>query len=146
MLQTAIKQVRTIEVEATISDAAKIMAEENAGALVVTEGKSVAGIVTDRDLVIRALAHRLPPDSRVDAVMTMDPVSIDAGASLSDVCEVFGTHAFRRLPVVRDGELAGMITCDDLFVLLSGELASVARPIVGETLFPSREAEVPAVR
>jgi CBS domain-containing protein len=146
MLETAIKQVETIEVEATLAEAAQMMADHNVGALIVTDGRDIAGIVTDRDLVVRGLAHKLPAESRIDAVMTLDPVLVDVDCSLEDVVEVFRTHAVRRLPVIRGGELAGMITCDDLFVALSGELAAVARPIVGETVFPTREPDVPAVR
>ncbi|MFN8103315.1 MAG: CBS domain-containing protein [Acidimicrobiia bacterium] len=144
-LASAIKEVATVEVTATIADAAKAMADRGVGALCVTEGNQLVGIVTDRDVVVRCVAHGVPVDGRIDSVMTMEPVTIDADADVEDAVAAFAEHPFRRLPVVRDGELAGMITVDDLLVNAAQDLSRLCRPIVGETLFKAPGSDVPAL-
>lgn len=144
-LASAIKEVATVEVTATIAEAAKEMADRGVGALCVTEGNLLVGIVTDRDVVVRGVARAVPADGRIDSVMTMEPVTIDAAADLEDAVEAFAQHPFRRLPVIRDGELAGMVTVDDLLVNAAQDFSRLCRPIVGETLFKAPERDVPAV-
>jgi CBS domain-containing protein len=58
------------------------------------------GIVTDRDLVIRAVARRFTPDARVDSVMSTDLITLAPDADLRDALKVFEDHAIRRLPLV----------------------------------------------
>lgn len=145
-LSSAIKEVPTVEVAATVAQAAIEMAERGVGVLCVTEGNRLVGIVTDRDIVVRGVARGIPADGRVDAVMSLDPVTIDAGCDVEDAVEAFAAYPFRRLPVVRAGELAGMISVDDLIVNVAEDLSRLCRPIVGETLFTVPGTEVPAVR
>lgn len=145
-LSSAIKDVPTVEVAATVAQAAREMAELGVGVLCVTEGNQLVGIVTDRDIVVRGVARGVPADGRVDAVMTMGPVTIDATCDVEDAVAAFAEHPFRRLPVVRDGELAGMVSVDDLIVNVSEDLSRLCRPIVGEALFTVPVREVPAVR
>lgn len=144
-LASAIKEVATVEVTATIAEAAKVMADRGVGALCVTEGNLLVGIATDRDVVVRGVARAVPVDGRIDSVMTMEPVTIDADADVEDAVEAFAQHPFRRLPVIRDGELAGMVTVDDLLVNAAQDFSRLCRPIIGETLFKAPERDVPAV-
>lgn len=130
--------------ERTIRDAAEIMEQTGVGALAVIDGEALVGVVTDRDLVRRALARGFPGDARVDAVMTTPVVTIDADADLHDAFGLFRTHAVRRLAVVRDGTFVGMITIDDLLIDLAGDLADLARPVTAEVLFAHRDSAVPA--
>ena len=130
--------------ERTIREAARIMEQAGIGALAVVEGEHLVGIVTDRDLVSRGLAHDLPGDARVDAVMTAPVVTIDADADLHDVFAVFRTHAVRRLPLLRDGEFVGMITVDDLLIDLAAELSDLARPVTAEVVFGHHDNPLPA--
>ena len=69
--------------ERTIAEAAEIMEQAGVGCLAVIEGDQVVGIVTDRDLVRRGMARRLPLDARVDAVMSSPPLTIDAGRTFA---------------------------------------------------------------
>lgn len=129
----------------TVREAAHIMDKAGVGALAVVEGDRLVGIVTDRDLVRRAVAPGLPLDSRVDSVMSVPPVTIQADSDLHDAYAVFRRHALRRLPVVDGERLVGMISVDDLMINLAGELADLVRPVTGEMLFPHRElSTVPA--
>jgi CBS domain-containing protein len=129
----------------TIHDAAAIMEEAGVGALAVLDGDELVGILTDRDLVRRALAKGLSPDARADATMSAPVLTIDADADLHDAFAMFRTHPVRRLAVVRDGRFVGMLTIDDLLINLAADLADLTRPITAEVLFGQRDAAVPAV-
>ena len=135
----------TIGADETIARAAQQMDEAAVGALVVideVEDRPV-GIVTDRDLVVRAMARGYPLDSRVDSVMSMGLVAIDADADLRHAIDLFSTHAIRRLPVVDGERMCGMITLDDLVVDLTQDLERASRPLVAQVLFGHPEAKSP---
>lgn len=130
--------------DTTIQAAAALMEHAGVGSLAVVEGERLVGIVTDRDIVRRAVARSFPTDSRVDSVMTPDPVTVDVGADAHDVFELLRTHAVRRIPVVRGRSFVGMISSDDLLIELLADLGDLARPITAEALFAHRDAPVPA--
>jgi CBS domain-containing protein len=144
-IETIRKPATTITADRTIADAAELMEAAVVGAVVVVDGERPVGIVTDRDLTVRALARRLPWNARVDTVMSTDLVTLDADADLRDALPLFREHALRRLPLVSDGRMVGMLTVDDLFVDLVSDLADVVRPLTGQLIFGHREAAVPAV-
>lgn len=130
------KQPVTATAETTLGAAARLMNDQVVGAVVVVdEEHRPVGIVTDRDLVVRALAQDIPADARIDAVMSADVVVLDADADLRDAFKLFDAHACRRLPVVHDGAVVGVLTADDLLVDLVGDLAELARPITGQVVF-----------
>ncbi len=129
----------TIPADATITDAAALMDTTGVGAVVVVDRNRPVGIVTDRDLVVRALARRGAPDGRIDSVMSTDLITLDAGASLERAYEIFRANAIRRLPIVKSGHMVGMITVDDLLIDAVGNLGDLVRPITGETVFAHRE-------
>jgi CBS domain-containing protein len=130
--------------ERTVREAAEIMEQAGVGSLAVIDGTSLVGIVTDRDLVRRALAPGLGPDARVDSVMTTPVTTIAADVDLHDAFAVFRTHGIRRLAVLRDGQFIGMITIDDLLVDVAADLADLARPVTAEILFAHRDNVVRA--
>ena len=132
--------------ERTIRDAAVIMEKSGVGSLAIIDDGRLVGIVTDRDLVRRALARGLPADARLDGVMSAPVVTIDADVDLHHAYEVFRRNAVRRLAVVRDGEFLGTVTIDDLLVNLSADLADLVRPVTAEILFAHRNTPVPATR
>jgi CBS domain-containing protein len=130
--------------EHTIREAAEIMERSGVGTLIVVDGHELVGVVTDRDLVRRALARGVAPDSRVDSVMTPSVVTVDADADVSEVFATFRTHGLRRIVVVRGGEVQGVIAIDDLLVLVASQLGDLCRPITAELLFAHRDSQVPA--
>jgi CBS domain-containing protein len=129
--------------ESTILDAAVVMERSGVGALAVIDGERLVGIVTDRDLVRRALAEDLPTDSRVDGVMSEPVVTIDADSDLHEAFGLFRVNAVRRLAVVRDGHFVGMVTVDDLLIDLAGDLADLSRPVTAEVVFGHHDSRVP---
>jgi CBS domain-containing protein len=134
-----------IEPDRTVAHAAQLMEQAGVGALVVLDGSSVVGMVTDRDLVRRALARGLPADARIDAVMTTPVVTVDADADLQDAFRLFGTSAVRRIPVVRDGRFVGMFTIDDALVAMARDFGDLVRPVTAELLFAHRDPQLPAI-
>ncbi|MGH9232284.1 MAG: CBS domain-containing protein [Acidimicrobiales bacterium] len=144
-VEAARKSPVTVTPDQTITEAADLMDRTAVGALVVTEpdGRPV-GIVTDRDLVVRAIARRAGADARIDSVMSTDLVTLAPDADLRDALKVFEEHPIRRLPLVDGERLAGMLTMDDLMVDLTADLVRLTRPVVGQVLFGHREPVTPA--
>jgi CBS domain-containing protein len=130
--------------ECTIRDASAVMEQAGVGSLAIVDGERLVGIVTDRDLVRRALAKGVTADARIDSVMTSPVVTIDAEADLHEAFALFRRNGLRRLAAVRGEQFVGMITIDDLLVHLAGDLADLTRPITAEILFPHRDSPVPA--
>ncbi|HEY5011168.1 MAG TPA: CBS domain-containing protein [Acidimicrobiia bacterium] len=129
------KPAATIANDAAIADAAKLMDARVVGALVVTDGDRPVGIVTDRDIVVRAIARGVPVDARVDAVMSPGIMALGADDDVRRALPIFRSNAIRRLPVVRDGKIVGMLTADDLLIDLIADLGDVVRPITGQVAF-----------
>lgn len=143
-IETLRRSAVAITPDATIKAAAGVMESAGVGALGVVEDGRLIGIVTDRDLVRRAIARGLPLDARVDAVMTTPVVTIDAGADVHSVFALLRANAVRRVPVVRGHEFVGMITTDDLLIQLAADVADLAKPVTAEALFSHREQPAPA--
>ena len=135
------KPPATINSGATIADAARLMDRKAVGALVVLDGDRPVGIVTDRDLAIRGLGRQLPGDTSVDRVMTHELVTLPADADVQQAIKIFYRHPVRRLPLVDDGRMVGMLTVDDLVLDLVNDLDSLIRPVFGQVIFggPGRE-------
>lgn len=134
-----------IGIDRPIRDAAAIMEEAGVGALAVLDGEQLVGIVTDRDLVRRAMARGLPPDARIDGVMSSPVVTIAAEADVHHAFALFRTHGVRRLAVVRDGRFVGMLSVDDLLVDLAADLADLAGPVRVGIESAHHDAGVPVV-
>jgi signal-transduction protein with cAMP-binding, CBS, and nucleotidyltransferase domain len=137
----------TIAPDASIAEAACLMDSQVVGAVVVMDGVRPVGVVTDRDITIRAVARDVPADARVDAIMTPGVVALDAGEDLRHALPIFRSHAIRRLPLVRDGRIVGMLTTDDLLIDLVADLSDLVRPITGQVVFGYPEpSNLPAER
>jgi CBS domain-containing protein len=137
----------TIGVSATIAAAAALLADQGVGSLVVVDGDQPVGIVTDRDLVVRALARGIGPDARVDGIMSMGVVALDADDDVEELYAVFARHAIRRVPVVDHDRVVGMISLDDALVSTAGQMAALSGVLSTQIAFPHArdEAEPPAV-
>ena len=137
----------TVDVAETIATAAGRLADHGVGALVVTDGEQPVGIVTDRDLVVRVLARGGAADGRVDGVMSMGVVALDADDDVEELYAVFGRHAIRRVPVVDHDRVVGMISLDDAVVSTSSQMAALSGVLSTQIAFPHArdEADPPAI-
>ncbi len=132
--------------ERTIAEVAQLMETATVGSVAVVDGERLVGIVTDRDLVRRALARGLDGAARVDGVMTSPVVSIDAHADLHDAYALFSHHAIRRLAIVDGPRFVGMLSIDDVLIDLTADLSNLVRPVTAEVFFGHHEAPVPATK
>ena len=106
--------VRSIPASASITDAAKAMADSGAGALPVVEDRRLVGIVTDCDLAVRGVAAGLAPETCVSEVMTTDVAVCGAGDQIADVLHDMVRQRVRQIPVCSpSGEPIGMLSLDD---------------------------------
>jgi CBS domain-containing protein len=113
--------VVTADLETPVPDLAERMADENVGSIVITEGDEPVGIVTDRDLAVRALTDAAPTDLDAENVLSEDLVTVPADAGFYEATELMSEHGVRRLPVTDGGDLVGIVTADDLHELLADE-------------------------
>jgi CBS domain-containing protein len=122
------KPVVTASAQMTVDEAARAMRAKNVGALVVVNAGRPVGMLTDRDVAIEVVAKGLDPDTaRVGDVMHKKPITIRDDLGILDAAKVFAKTGVRRLPVVtKSGVLVGVITVDDLIMLLGNELGHVA--------------------
>ncbi len=104
----------TVGADTTVRQAAEIMREADIGDVVVMAGDEIRGIVTDRDLVVRAIADGHDSDTPVAEVLTANPVTLAPEDAIESAMETMSAHAIRRLPVVSDGRLVGIVTLADL--------------------------------
>ena len=109
------REVRVANPTQTIRDVAKIMAEIDAGAVPVGENDRLVGIITDRDIAIRAVAEGKGPDTPVRDIMSKDIKYCYDDEDLEHVAENMGDLQVRRLPVVnRDKRLVGIVALGDV--------------------------------
>ena len=101
----------------TICDAAKLMAAADVGALPVGENDRLVGVITDRDIAIRAVARNLPPTTPIGDVMSKEVLYCYEDEDIEHVAENMGEQQIRRLPVLdRDKRLVGIISLGDVAV------------------------------
>lgn len=123
---------QSVEPGDSIEDAAKKMKEADTGALLVVDGSDLKGIVTDRDIVVNAIAEG-NTDASVEDVCSTDTTTIEPDASLGDAINLMRQNKVRRLPVVGgDGEPAGIVSLGDLAIEADDDSAlkeiSAAKP------------------
>jgi CBS domain-containing protein len=107
------KTVITVESNKTVTEAAALMAENDVGNLIVMEDNTPIGIVTERDFVRRVLAKDKNPKTRISEVMSTPLRVIDPDAPLKEAARKMVRKRIRRLPVIKDNKLVGIITAAD---------------------------------
>ncbi len=108
--------VISLESTATASDAAKIMETCNAEAVIVVKDKQFVGIITDRDFTIKIGSHAYPIDTPINRLMSYPLISIDKNAEISNAVKLMTDNKIKRLPVISDNQLLGIIIMTDLTV------------------------------
>lgn len=107
---------KTVKPSDSIQTAASIMRDEDAGAVPVVDGGRVVGMVTDRDIVIRAVADG-DFAAKISDIVSDDVITATPDMSTADAAELMGEHQIRRLPVVDEADaLVGIVSLGDLAV------------------------------
>lgn len=106
----------TADVSDTLRSAARTMASQDVGALVVQSDMRLVGIVTDRDIVVRGIAEGLGPDSTLSDVMSDRLVAVGPGDPVEVAVQVMRDAAVRRIPVVDGSVVVGIVSLGDLAI------------------------------
>lgn len=131
-------QVVTVEPQERVRMVIDKMKSKNVGAVVVVDKRKVVGIVTDRDIVLKAIGANGALDAPVSDIMTKEVVTIWDDQGVFNASQYMRGRKLRRLPIIdRDENVVGMLTADDLFAMLAREFLNVA-----ESLEPALGARV----
>ncbi|MEU1053880.1 CBS domain-containing protein [Streptomyces sp. NPDC005876] len=134
-MTTRVKDVMTpgvvaVRPDASLMEAARLMAGQNIGDVVVADGQRVVGVLTDRDITVRAVAEGVDPLAvGVRSVCTPDPLVVGPDDPVADAVALMREHAVRRLPVVENGLPVGMVSLGDLSAAREADsaLADISR-------------------
>ncbi|MEM4281659.1 MAG: CBS domain-containing protein [Candidatus Caldarchaeum sp.] len=107
--------VVTVSADDSVYAAARLMAEKGVGSCVVVKDEKPVGIVTERDVVRKVVAVGLSPKrTRVERIMSSPLIVVGENTSIADAAAIMAGHRVRRLVVVRDDRLAGVVSVTDL--------------------------------
>ncbi|MEJ7653128.1 MAG: CBS domain-containing protein [Chloroflexia bacterium] len=109
--------VRTATPDTTLFEAAQMMRDVDTGVLPVVSGAMLVGVITDRDIVVRAIADGADPNTATcENYLTRNPTTVSTDATIKEAAGLMQRDQVRRLPVVRDSELVGIISIGDIAV------------------------------
>jgi CBS domain-containing protein len=118
------KDVVTVDASTPIADAARRMRDDDIGNVLVTEGSSLRGILTDRDITVRAVAEGSDTQRQtVGEIISGDLVTLTPDEDQHDAAQKMRAHSVRRLPVVEGNRPVGIVSIGDLAVSLEPETA-----------------------
>lgn len=106
---------RTVKIGDSIVDAAKLMRGEDAGIAPIVDGERLVGVLTDRDIAVRVVAEgKDPSTTKVEEIASENLVTVEPEQDLDDALRLMAQHQVRRLPVVDDGKLVGIVAQADV--------------------------------
>jgi CBS domain-containing protein len=125
------KEVVTAQPDETAAEVAEKMRSHHVGAVVIVDLGRPIGIITDRDVALRVVGEGRTTETPIREVMSSDLVLAHHDDTLDHIVIRMRQTGVRRLPIVDgDGALIGLVSLDDLFVLLSGELSTTAYAVL----------------
>lgn len=121
----------------TAFEAARAMRTNGIGCVVVCEGYEIVGMVTDRDIALRVAGAALDPRrTTLGEVMSRDVATLPPDADATDALRVMRERAIRRVPLVEDGRVVGMVTLDDLVFEMAAPLSEIAAVVKAQIVEP----------
>lgn len=109
------KGIQRIDASATVKEAAKKMRDEEVGCLLVVEDSKLYGIITDDDIITKVVVEgKSPQTTRVDDIMVKEVIHITSEKSIEDAAELMTGKKIKKLPVVDDHKLVGIVTATDM--------------------------------
>jgi len=112
-----------VDYDQSVGEAARAMRDWGVGAILVVSNGSLYGLVTDRDLVVRAVAEERGADEPVGPLSSANLIGVDADADVHEAMRLMRRHGVRRLPVLEDGQVAGIVSLGDLAMQDEPDLA-----------------------
>lgn len=112
-----------VDYDQSVGEAACAMRNWGVGAILVVSNGSLYGLVTDRDLVVRAVAEERGADEPVGPLSSANLIGVDADADVHEAMRLMRQHGVRRLPVLEDGQVAGIVSLGDLAMQDEPDLA-----------------------
>jgi len=116
------KKVVTLNPDASIRDAAKKMKDYRIGYLLVTNGESIKGCLTDRDIVLWLASGKDPDATRINSIMQTSVVTAQPDLDVFDASKLMARKKIRRLPVVEGNKLIGLVSVSDLASVIEEEV------------------------
>ncbi|MGI6685322.1 MAG: CBS domain-containing protein [Bacillota bacterium] len=111
------EDVITVSQDTGIQNVARLMKENDIGTVLVVEDRNVLGLITDRDIVIRAIAEgKNPTSTRARDVMSTDIILVTPDTDAHEAAEIMAEHQIKRLPVVENDKLMGIVALGDLAI------------------------------
>ena len=106
---------RSIGASASVVEAARLMRDEHIGSLPITDDEELVGMITDRDITTRVVAEAADPKvTSVGDVVSRDLISVEPDEDLEEAVQLMASHQVRRLPVVENGRLVGIVAQADI--------------------------------
>jgi CBS domain-containing protein len=131
--------------DTTLEEIAVLMRDENVGAIPVLDEEVLVGLVTDRDIVVRCIAEGKDASERTaEDVISENLETVEPEDDVDEAAQIMARRQVRRLPVVEDGKLVGMLSLGDIAVKQSDDRAGEALESVSEGVRPSRAARLAA--
>jgi len=110
------QQVAYVTPQDNVYEVANLMKQHNVGMIPVVENGALQGVITDRDLVLRCIAERQPNSLKASDIMTSNPVTGHPDMSVAEASQLMAQHQIRRLPVVENGQIVGVVAIGDMAV------------------------------
>ena len=112
-----------VDYDQSVGEAARAMRDWGVGAILVVSNGSLYGLVTDRDLVVRAVAEERGADEPVGPLSSANLIGVAADAGVREAMRLMRQHSVRRLPVLKDGQVTGIVSLGDLAIQDESALA-----------------------
>lgn len=111
------QKVKWVEPNQSLEEVAKILASSDIGSVPVCQGQNVVGIITDRDILVRAIAKGMDPKmTKVNEVMTPSVLTVSPDTDIHQASDIMAEKQIRRLPVVENNQLVGFLAIGDIAV------------------------------
>jgi CBS domain-containing protein len=124
---------RSMAASASVVEAARLMQEEHIGSLPITDDEHLVGMLTDRDITTRVVAEAADPKmTSVEDVYSRDLISVEPDEDLEEALQLMARHQVRRLPVVENGRLVGIVAQADIALSENEEKTGVLVEAISE--------------
>lgn len=110
------KEVDTCTPQTSLQEAAAKMKEINVGSIPIVDNDKLIGIITDRDIVVRGIADNISLDTAVSEILSESMVTGNKDMSVEDAAELMADHQIRRLPIVDNDKVVGIVSLGDIAV------------------------------